>query len=52
VAGPDEDYAWHSSDARDAVHVIRQIDQRAMQRDLFDTIKGKPTRLIGAAMPR
>jgi hypothetical protein len=27
--------------------VIREIDQQAMQRDLFDTMKGKPTHLIG-----
>ncbi len=47
VAGPDQQYAWTRSDDPDAVHVIREIDQQAMQRDLFDTMKGKPTRLIG-----
>jgi hypothetical protein len=29
------------------VRVIREIDQQAMQRDLFDSLKGKRTRLIG-----
>jgi len=47
VAGPDARYAWTKSDAPDAVRIIRQIDQKAMQRDLFDSMKGKPTRLIG-----
>jgi len=49
VAGPDRQYAWTRSDDPHAVHVIREIDQQAMQRDLFDTIKGKPTRLIGVS---
>ena len=31
------------------VRVIRDIDQRAMQRDLFGTMKGNPTWLIGVA---
>jgi hypothetical protein len=47
IAGPDQEYAWTPSDDPNAVHVIREIDQQAMQRDLFDTMKGKPTRLIG-----
>jgi hypothetical protein len=47
VAGPDGQYAWTHSDDPNAVHVIREIDQHAMQRDLFDTMKDKPTRLIG-----
>jgi hypothetical protein len=49
VAGPDQDYAWTRSDDPSTVRVIRDIDQRAMQRDLFDTMQGNPTRLIGAA---
>jgi hypothetical protein len=49
VAGPEQDYAWTRSDDPDAVRVIRDIGQRAMQRDLFDTMKGNPTRLIGVA---
>lgn len=48
VAGPDQNYAWTRSKDPNAVRVIREIDQQAMQRDLFDTMKGKPTRLIGA----
>jgi inosine-uridine nucleoside N-ribohydrolase len=47
VAGPDGQYAWTRSDDPNAVRVIREIDQQAMQRDLFDTMKGKSTRLIG-----
>jgi len=47
VGGPDARYAWTKSDAPGGVRVIRQIDQKAMQRDLFDSMKGKPTRLVG-----
>ena len=46
IAGPDQDYAWTRSEDPHAVHVIREIDQQAMQRDLFGTMKSKPTRLI------
>jgi len=49
VAGPDREYVWTRSEAPTAVRVIREIDQRAMQRDLFDTMQGKATRLIGVA---
>jgi chitodextrinase len=49
VAGPDNRYAWTKSDRPDAVRVIRQIDQKAMQIDLFNSMKGQPTRLIGVA---
>ena len=49
VAGSTEGYAWTRSDDPQAVRVIREIDQQAMQRDLFDTMKGKPTRLVGVA---
>lgn len=49
VAGPDQDYAWTRSDESSTVRVIREIDQRAMQRDLFDTMQGNPIRLIGVA---
>ena len=48
VAGPEDDYRWSRSDTPTPVRVIRDIDQRAMQRDLFDTMKGMPTRLVGA----
>ncbi len=47
VAGPDEEYAWTRSENPQAVHVIREIDQQAMRQDLFDSMKGKPTRLLG-----
>lgn len=46
VAGPEDDYRWRPSDAPDAVRVIREIDQEAMKRDLFDTMKGDPTPLV------
>lgn len=49
VAGPDQDYAWTRSDDPSTARVIRDIDHKAMQRDLFDTMQGNPTRLIGAA---
>jgi hypothetical protein len=51
VAGPDQQYTWTRSDDLDAVRVIREIDQQAMQRDLFDSMKGKRTRLIGVPGP-
>ena len=37
------------SDDSSMVRVIREIDQRAMQRDLFGIMQGNPTRLIGVA---
>ncbi len=49
VAGPEQDDAWTRSDEPGMVRVIRDIDQRAMQRDLFDTMRSNPTRLIGVA---
>jgi hypothetical protein len=47
VGGPDEGYRWTKSDKPGAVRIIRQIDQKAMQLDLFHSMLGKPTRLIG-----
>lgn len=47
VGGPDQGYRWTKSDQPGAVRVIRQIDQKAMQQDLFHSMQGKPTRLIG-----
>ena len=49
VAGPAQGYRWTKTAQPTAVRVIRQIDQEAMKRDLSDTMKGKPTRLIGIA---
>ena len=49
VAGPAQRYAWTKTDDPNAMRVIRQIDQRAMQLDLFNTMKGHPTPLIGVA---
>ena len=51
VAGPDGQYAWTRSEDPRAVRVIREIDQQAMQRDLFDTMKGKRTQLVGVPEP-
>jgi inosine-uridine nucleoside N-ribohydrolase len=51
VAGPREGYTWSSSDADDAVRVIREIDQEAMKKDLFDTLRGDPRVLTGPAEP-
>ena len=48
VAGPKGGYRWTKTDGPTPVRVIRQIDQEAMKRDVFDTMKGKPQRLIGA----
>jgi hypothetical protein len=47
VAGPEGGYRWTKSDKPTPCRVIRQIDQEAMKRDVFDTMKGKPRRLIG-----
>ena len=52
IAGPDQGYRWTKADQPTPVRVIRQIDQEAMKRDLFDTLKGKPTRLIGVPAKR
>ena len=46
VAGPQGGYRWTRTDEPTPVRVIRQIDQEAMKLDLFNTLKGQPTRLI------
>ena len=51
VAGPDGGYRWTKTDDPTTVRVIRQIDQDAMKADVFGTMKGKPTRLIGVPPP-
>ena len=50
VAGPAEGYRWTKADAPTTVRVIRQIDQEAMKRDIFNTMKGKATPLVGAKL--
>ncbi len=45
VGGPDEDYRWSATDEATNVKVIREIDQEAMKRDIFDTMKGKASHL-------
>jgi len=48
IGGPEKDYRWTgvSREKMDA-RVIRQIDQEAMKREIFDTLNGKPRPLIG-----
>ncbi|HUT33463.1 MAG TPA: PKD domain-containing protein [Planctomycetota bacterium] len=47
VGGPKEGYRWTKTNEPTPVRVIRQIDQEAMKRDVFDTMKGRPTRVKG-----
>lgn len=47
IAGPESNYKWTKTAAPSPVRVIRQIDQKAMQLDIFQSMKGKPTPLIG-----
>ena len=51
VGGPEVGYRWIHSDRPTSVRVIREIDQAAMKRDIFATMKGHPTRLLGAPWP-
>lgn len=48
VAGPEQKHAWSTSEGPSNVRVIRQIDQEAMKQDIFETIKGRARKLIGA----
>ena len=48
VSGGESGYRWSRSAKPTSVRVIRQIDPGAMKRDLFETIQGRATRLIGA----
>jgi len=52
VAGPEEKHAWKTAQGPTAVHVIRQIDQQEMKQDIFETIKGRPRRLLGVSPQR
>ncbi len=45
VAGPQNGYRWTRAEQPTPVQVIRQIDQKAMQMDLFNSMKGRPTPL-------
>jgi hypothetical protein len=47
VAGPGQGYRWTKSETPTSVRVIREIGQKAMQLDLFNTMKGNPTRIVG-----
>jgi hypothetical protein len=48
VAGPQNGYRWTRTEQPTPVRVIRQIDQIAMQMDLFNSMKGRATPLLGA----
>lgn len=48
VAGPNQGYRWIPSSNPGAVRIIRAIDPEAMKKDMFDTLNGSPTPLIGA----
>ena len=46
VSGPDNDYQWQQADSTSTVHLIWDIDGKAMKTDLFNTLNGHPTKLI------
>ncbi|MFQ6098155.1 MAG: nucleoside hydrolase [Armatimonadota bacterium] len=48
MTSPGREYRWKKADGPSSVRIIREIDERAMKRDIFTTMKGSPTRLIGA----
>lgn len=45
VLGPDQQYRWKQVDSPTNVYIIRDIDEKAMKVDFFDTLNGKPTAL-------
>ncbi len=47
VQGPREGYRWVKAEGTSKVLVVRQIDQEAMKKDIFATLKGKCRSLIG-----
>jgi PKD repeat protein len=47
VAGSENGYRWSRTEQPTPVQVIREIDQQAMQQDLFESMNGRPTRLLG-----
>ncbi len=47
VLGTSEQHRWLRASGESPVLLIRQIDQAAMKQDIFDTMKGKPHRMIG-----
>ena len=51
VAGPQDGYRWTRTEQPTSIQVIRQIDQKAMQMDLFNSMKGRPTPLSGVDLP-
>jgi inosine-uridine nucleoside N-ribohydrolase len=45
VLGPDQEYRWQKVDSATNVTIIREIDHKAMKKDFFNTLNGKPTAL-------
>ena len=45
IAGPDNGYRWTHSSSPTSTRLIRQVDQQAMKKDIFDSMKGKAQRL-------
>ncbi len=45
VGGIEQHFRWHKTDRSTSVRVIRDIDQAAMKKDIFDTLNGKPQRI-------
>ena len=46
VSGPENDYKWVESDSSSNIYLIWDIDGEAMKTDLFNTLNGRPTKLI------
>jgi len=46
VFGPNQDYRWERVEEPASMHVVRDVDENAMKKDFFDTLNGKPTRLV------
>ena len=39
ISGPDNDYQWQKADSSSSVHLIWDIDGKAMKTNLFNTLK-------------
>ena len=46
VGGLADQLRWKGTDEPTRVRVIREIDQAAMKKDIFDTLNGKPRNMI------
>ncbi len=45
IANLDEEYAWKKIGGKSNIHVVWDIDEKAMKNDFFQTINGNPTKL-------